>query len=649
MADQFPPVKEQNPANELARERAFLRSIIDALPSIVCVKDQDGRFLLGNRALAEAYGTTTSDIVGKRDQDFSAQSSEVDAFLADDRFVMQHREPRLIPEERLTYADGSVHTLSTQKLPLMDEDGGCQRVLVVTQDVTEQKRVEERLGAMAEMLDAAPNAIIVSDLAGKILYANHSTFEMHGYEKGEFMALTLRQVAAPGSGPLLAEHMRLVAERGEARFEGRRLRKDGTTFPIEIHVKRVAWGGTQAMLGVSTDITERKREEAARQALEEQLRQALKMEAIGQLAGGVAHDFNNLLAAILGNIELALRVVGEDDPLRNRLLDIEHASDRAAALTKKLLAFGRKQLLNPQPLDLNSVVQGIVRLLERLLGEDITIRLDLKGDLGLVLADSGQLEQVLINLAVNARDAMMPGGGVLTIATADVDSRDERLLQFPTIAPHSHVVLCVSDIGGGMDQQTQSRIFEPFFTTKEQGKGTGLGLATVYGIVKQSGGEIAVTSALGRGTKFEVFLQRARGKKVARLDLRTEPVTSIHGQETVLVVEDDQAVLHVTQQVLSAAGFTVLTASNGFEALARAAEYKGDLHLVLTDVVMPKMNGKELAEQLVTLRPGLKVIFMSGYADGMILRDEQDREVAFLAKPIRAADLQNKIREVLDS
>jgi PAS domain S-box-containing protein len=641
-------VNEQNSARELARERAFLRSIIDALPGFVCVKDQDSRFLLGNRALAEAYGTTTTDIVGKRDQDFSAQSSEVDAFLADDRFVMQHRKPRLIPEERITYADGSVHTLSTQKIPLFDEDGQCQRVLVVTQDITEQKQAEERLNAMAEMLDTAPNAIIVSDFQGRILYANRSTFEMHGYEEEEFMALTLPQIAAPGSGPLLADHMRMVAERGEARFEARRLRKDGTTFPMEIHVKRVAWGGAQAMLGISTDITERKREEATRQALEEQLRQALKMEAIGQLAGGVAHDFNNLLAAILGNVELALRVVGEDNPLRKRLLDIEHASDRAAALTKKLLAFGRKQLLNPQPLDLNCVVEGIAHLLERLLGEDIAIRLDLKASIGMVFADSSQIEQVLINLAVNARDAMMPAGGTLSIATAGLDSRVERPFSFSTIAPESHVVLSVSDTGCGMDEQTQSRIFEPFFTTKEQGKGTGLGLATVYGIVKQSGGEIAVTSALGRGTKFEVFLQRAKAKAES-LDPRTEQGVSIKGKVTVLVVEDDQAVLQVTQQVLSAAGFTVLTASNGLEALERVAEHRGDLHVVLTDVVMPKMNGKELAERLATVRPGLKVIFMSGYTDGTILRNEQNRDVAFLAKPIRAADLQNKIREVLNS
>jgi PAS domain S-box-containing protein len=598
--------------------------------------------------LAEAYGTTTTDIVGKRDQDFSAQSSEVDAFLADDRFVMQHRKPRLIPEERITYADGSVHTLSTQKIPLFDEDGQCQRVLVVTQDITEQKQAEERLNAMAEMLDTAPNAIIVSDFQGRILYANRSTFEMHGYEEEEFMALTLPQIAAPGSGPLLADHMRMVAERGEARFEARRLRKDGTTFPMEIHVKRVAWGGAQAMLGISTDITERKREEATRQALEEQLRQALKMEAIGQLAGGVAHDFNNLLAAILGNVELALRVVGEDNPLRKRLLDIEHASDRAAALTKKLLAFGRKQLLNPQPLDLNCVVEGIAHLLERLLGEDIAIRLDLKASIGMVFADSSQIEQVLINLAVNARDAMMPAGGTLSIATAGLDSRVERPFSFSTIAPESHVVLSVSDTGCGMDEQTQSRIFEPFFTTKEQGKGTGLGLATVYGIVKQSGGEIAVTSALGRGTKFEVFLQRAKAKAES-LDPRTEQGVSIKGKVTVLVVEDDQAVLQVTQQVLSAAGFTVLTASNGLEALERVAEHRGDLHVVLTDVVMPKMNGKELAERLATVRPGLKVIFMSGYTDGTILRNEQNRDVAFLAKPIRAADLQNKIREVLNS
>jgi CheY-like chemotaxis protein len=371
------------------------------------------------------------------------------------------------------------------------------------------------------------------------------------------------------------------------------------------------------------------------------------MEAIGSLAGGVAHDFNNLLTVILGHVAFALEAVDETGPVRDDLLQIRAAGESAAGLTRQLLAFGRKQLLQPKLLDLNQLISEFEKMLRRILGEDLELVLVLERDLHRIMADPGQLEQVLMNLVVNARDAM-PGGGRLVIETRNAELDEAFALEHPGVAPGAFASLSISDSGCGMDQETQQRIFEPFFTTKERGKGTGLGLSTVYGIVKQSGGTIWVQSEPGRGTTFRVYfpcepsaVRIGSGEQAA--------ATCPRGDETILVVEDEEVLLRLAKRILVTAGYTVLTAANGVEALRVGEAHRGELHLVLTDVVMPQMGGRAMAERLAALCPGLKVLYVSGFADSQLgTEDVLEAGLQFLAKPFTSVSLTRKVREVLD-
>jgi PAS domain S-box-containing protein len=407
---------------------------------------------------------------------------------------------------------------------------------------------------------------------------------------------------------------------------------------------------TGEIIGASVfarDVTTRKRAEDEREKLEEQLRMAQKMEAIGALAGGIAHDFNNLLSVILGCTDFAIAGAKGNSSLLEELRDVKQAGERAAVLTRQLLAFSRKQVLRPTSLDLNQVAAGVEKMLHRILGEDIDYVQMLTPNLGMVWADQGQIEQVIMNLVVNARDAMA-NGGKLTIETSCVVLDEAYASKHTSVKPGAYLQLAVTDTGSGMDLATQARIFEPFFTTKEKGKGTGLGLATVYGIVKQSGGDIAVHSTPGCGTTFKIFLPRLLSVVAPRPS--TNPVvTSTLVTETILIVEDEQSVLNIAQRILCAEGYTVLTATSGAEALITSKVHRGSIHLLLTDVVMPRMNGKELSQHLEPTRPEMRVLYMSGYPDNTIVHQgAMDPGIHFIAKPFSAEDLTIKVREALD-
>ena len=386
------------------------------------------------------------------------------------------------------------------------------------------------------------------------------------------------------------------------------------------------------------DVTEQRQNE-------DQLRAAQRMDAIGRLAGGIAHDFNNLLTVVINHADFAMEEAGESAPVRTDLIEIRKAADRAADLTRQLLAFGRKQVLKPQVLDLSKIVGGMEEMLRRLLGEDVEVSVLLAPGLAKVMADPGQVEQVVMNLAVNARDAM-PKGGKLTIETVCVELDEAYSSQHTQVKPGPHVMLSVTDTGCGMDEQTRARLFEPFFTTKRTGKGTGLGLATVYGIVQQSGGSIWVESEPGKGTTFEVYFPRELSANETAG--RAPPLTArVAGSETILVVEDEETVRNLARRILGRAGYTVLAAASGSEALLVCERHPGAVHLMLTDIVMPQMNGKDLAERLVKLYPTLRVVYMSGYTDDAIGR-VLDPGTHFIAKPFNAADLTRMVREVLD-
>ena len=510
----------------------------------------------------------------------------------------------------------------------------------------ERTRAEGRVRDSAEryrlLFEANPEAMWVYDSeTRRFLAVNDAAIRRYGFTRDEFLAMTIMDIRPP------AEHWRpeaILRDRveGPAHFtELHHRRKDGALLDVEIASDTLMFAGRLSRLVLARDVTERK-------SLEGQFRQAQKMEAVGQLAGGVAHDFNNLLTAISGYGEMLMDDLAPQDPRRQDVDAILAAANRAAALTHQLLAFSRKQVLQPRILNLNEVVANSERLLRRLIGEDVSLTTVLQPDLGAIAADPAQLEQVIVNLAVNARDAM-PRGGRLTIETRDADLDAGEASEHPPMAPGRYVRLIVSDTGHGMDEATKMRLFEPFFTTKGPGKGTGLGLSTVYGIVKQSGGFIWVHSEFGAGTVFTIYLPRVAGAAATSTDARSQGEVP-RGTETVLLVEDEPALRAVARRTLERQGYAVLEAADADAALALAAARGTAVKLILTDVVMPGSSGPDLVAKLTaTLLPRARVLYMSGYTEEAVVRHGiEEHRVAFLQKPFSPETLARKVRDVLD-
>ncbi len=496
---------------------------------------------------------------------------------------------------------------------------------------------ELRLRRLAE---SGVVGIAVAEESGLVVEANDAFLGTVGYSRDDLESGLVRWTTLTEGGALEAAADEQLRAKGAARpWEREYERKDGSRVPVLVAVASLDATRT---ISLCLDLTERKR-------LEEQLRRAQKMEAIGSLAGGVAHDFNNLLSVILSYAGLLLGDMTPGDPAMADLEEIRKAGERAADLTRQLLAFSRQQVMQPRLIDMNHVVSGLEKMLRRLLGEDIDFSLLTAHHVGKIHADPGQVGQVIMNLVVNARDAM-PRGGKLSIETADVTLDAGYAAQHVDVAPGDYVMLAVTDSGTGMDAATLGHIFEPFFTTKETGKGTGLGLATVYGIVKQSGGHVWVYSEPGEGTTFKAYFPRASASAVASAVSVPPSLATLRGTETVLLVEDDQQVRTIVRSVLRRAGYNVLEAQNGGEALLVCEKYEGKLHLLLTDVVMPRMSGREVAERLGPLRPQMKVLYVSGYTENAIVHHGVlDSGVAFLPKPITPDALLRKVREVLDA
>jgi PAS domain S-box-containing protein len=490
----------------------------------------------------------------------------------------------------------------------------------------------------------APYGICRCDSTGQLLDANPALLAMLGYSSPKELAGThLGALYADTQQWFqLADYLRSAVAFNGLIAEWKR--KDGTGMVVRVSGRAVSDGGKgKAFELFAEDVTERR-------ALEQQLRQSQKMEAVGRLAGGIAHDFNNLLMVISGYSEFLLDRLGPEPALRGPAQEIASAAGRATSLTRQLLAFSRKQMLAPKILDLNGVVTENLKMLTRMIGEDIDLVMVPAAGLGTVRADAGQIEQVIMNLAVNARDAM-PAGGKLTIETSNV-SLDEEYARFHApLRPGNYVMLAISDTGAGMDSETQSHIFEPFFTTKGP-KGTGLGLSTVYGIVKQSGGYIWVYSEAGRGTTFKIYLPRVAEtvESPAQIAVPAESVATEPGTETVLLVEDEANLRYLARQYLEKQGYRVIEAADGAVAMQIAVAHEGVIHLLLTDVIMPGMNGRELAQRISEIRPNVKVLYMSGYTENVIGRDGTlDAGVRLLQKPFTLRDLKSKVREVLDS
>ncbi len=570
------------------------------------------------------------------------------------RRAIVERRSVLRAEYRILHGDGDIRWVADRRQLFYDDEGRFAYVDGLLLDISERKASDARLRATTDkfqtLVDASPLPIMALTLEGTVTLWNKAAERVFGWRSDEVFGMDNPIVPEEKRDELGALRERVLREGGFSGVEVRRRRKDGTLrdFMLSTAPLRDESGAIAGIMSIMADITDRKRMEEALRDSEEQFRQAQKMEAVGRLAGGVAHDFNNLLTAIRGYADLLLMGGDEVFPVRREVEEIQRAADRAADLTQQLLAFSRKQVLQPKVLDLNAVVSNMDKMLRRLIGEDVDLITVLRPGLGTVKVDPGQIEQVIMNLAVNARDAM-PEGGRITIETANVDLSAEYASFHAAVQPGPHVMMTVTDTGTGMDDATKQRLFEPFFTTKELGKGTGLGLSTVYGIVKQSSGSIWVYSEPGKGTCFKVYLPRDEEPDALRRSAR-RPGCGPRGKETLLLVEDEPVVRMLAAEIMRKSGYHVLEAGNGGEALRLIGGRKNFIDLMVTDVVMPGIGGRELVEQLPPFLAGMKILYMSGYPDDAVGRHGfLDPETPFLQKPFTADGLLRKIREVLDA
>jgi len=636
--------------------------LLEALPDAVIAVDREGTIVQVNSQTQALFGYDRDELIGQKVE-----------MLVPESFRQQHHHHRdnfaRTPKTRRMGADldlygrcrnGSEFPVEISLSPILTDRGPF--VLSAIRDISDRKRIAgelrraneelhrrttEQLGEyrsrLALIIDSSEDAILSKDLNGTITSWNKGAERIYGYTPEEVVGKHIALLIPADRPDEIPQILRKIA-RGERidHHESVRVAKDGRRLDVFVSVSplRNAAGDVVGASVIARDVTAQKRAEA-------QLRQSQKMEAIGRLAGGVAHDFNNLLLVISAYAELMLDSLGETDPLRRNVAEIIGASRRAADLTRQLLAFGRKQMQSLQILDLNAVIGEITGMLPRLIGEDIELEFVRGQDLGKVKADPMQIEQVLMNLAANARDAM-PSGGRLTIETSTVRVEESYVQRHAIVPSGDYVLLTVTDSGQGIAPEHLAHIFEPFYTTKEAGKGTGLGLATVYGIVKQNGGFVWVYSELGLGTTFKVYLPQVQ-PLTTQVPIAKLAERSPRGSETLLLVEDEISVRLASSQFLTRNGYSVLEAGNGEEALRLSRAHAGTIELMITDVVMPKMGGPALAEWLADERPNMKVLFVSGYAENTVLRHGRvDVASRFLQKPFSGKMLARKVREILE-
>ncbi|MEW6322936.1 MAG: PAS domain S-box protein [Acidobacteriota bacterium] len=642
-------IEDVTHAREVAAVQARLAAIVDGSQDAILSKSLDGTILSWNAGAERLYGYTAEEAVGQHISLIVPRERRPEVAQILDRVARGERVP---PHDTVRIRrDGSHVEVSLAVSPIRDAEGRVSGASIIARDVTERNRLEQTRREAEELLQriasASPAVLYTLDVRdGTVMpaWVSDNVSRVLGYSVPEALAADWwsNHVHPDDRADAVSRRATLTLS-GSLAHEYRFRRKDDNIVWIrdEARVVPDTAGRVQQVVGSWTDTTERR-------LVEQRFLQLQKMDSVGRLAGGVAHDFNNLLTVIIGTADLALAGLPAIDPLSQKLKVVRDAAARGAELTRQLLAFARRQVFEPKVLSLNEVVENMAPMLRRVLGEDITLEIVAATDLGSVRLDPTQLHQVILNLAVNARDAM-PAGGVLTVETANVHLDVAYVRSHAGATPGPFVMLAVSDTGVGMDEATRERLFEPFFTTKTLGRGTGLGLATVYGIVKQCGGNIWVYSERDIGTTFKIYFPRvAHGVAAPALE-RTPASEAVRGTETILLVEDEAPLRDVGRQILEAAGYTVITAGTPAEALLAAERHTGSIDLLITDVVMPRMRGPELAERVTRLQPRAKVLYVSGYAENaIVLHGELKAGARFLSKPFDVATLTGKVREALD-
>ncbi|MFA6433230.1 MAG: response regulator [Elusimicrobiales bacterium] len=621
---------------------ARYHELVEAAPEPMAIHG-GGVFLYVNRALAKLLGAKgQEEIVGRGVLDFVAPES---LEFVKEQLVRTQAEKRQTPvmEIKIMRLDRRPLEVELAGFPVMYK-GRSARHITLT-DITERKRAEEEVKIRGLYLDNAADSIIVHDFDGTLVYVNETACAAHGYARDEILKINLRTLNVPEQARLMESRIKELREKGEKIFETAHFKKDGSMIPLEVHARVVVVSGKKLILSTVRDITERKLADAALRASEERLRRTQKLDAIGQLSGGIAHDLNNLLGPVMGYAELLRKSFQAGDARLADVDEITRAAERAASLVRQLLAFSRKQVLETRVTDLNGIIEELGSMLQRVINEDVCISYDLSPDAGAVKVDPGQVEQVILNLVLNARDAM-PIGGEIIIGTSGLELAAPAAAEGGTLAPGSYVTLSVEDTGVGMDRALREKIFEPFFTTKAMGKGVGLGLSTVYGIVKQSGGEIQVESEPGKGSLFRLYFPLVKGE-LSVPAAEPAPVLAA-GKGRILLVEDDESMRGIAKRVLSGAGYSVLEACEGTQALRILAEGKKPIDLLLTDIVMPGMGGIELAGEVSSKYPQAKILCMSGYVD----KEEELEKVlgskaGYLQKPFTPDELLLKVVEAL--
>jgi len=624
----------------------LLNAVFYASNDAMLLLDQEGTILILNPNTETVFRCKDSSMRGRSFENFIPLQNRQKFINLLRHFALTSAEGST-PIEKMEIAalrtDGTAFPMEIS-LSVINIDNEIFFIATVS-DIAARKRTEVEISMLAHALKSITESLVIIDLEGKIIFANESLFNLFEYRKGELKGEKISQLCPESSKDRFTNEIipNSLSQRWEGEIEG--LKKSGQNFPFHLTTSPVKdeSGNVILIICVGRDITERKR-------LEEQLRHAQKMEAIGQLAGGVAHDFNNLLIVISGYSNNLLESIGTESEYYKNVQQISKAAERAASLTRQLLAFSRKQILQPKLIDLNALIHDMEKMLKRLIGENITFTANLDSGIGNILADPGQTEQVIMNLVVNARDAM-PDGGQLQISTGQLTLSERDSSKYKNAPAGDYIYLKIKDTGIGMPDEVRERIFEPFYTTKEQGKGTGLGLSTVYGIIEQSGCYIMVESKKNKGTCFNILIPKVT-IDIEKSDQEEQQkiIKNIHGSETILVVEDEEQVRELVTEMLETYGYKILEAFNGREAIDIYNKNRNQISLILTDVVMPEMGGKKLIQSLDNFKPGTRVLYMSGYTDNAI--DEQgilDPGTQFIQKPFSPADLLLKVRKVLDS